>query len=247
MKIYLAGVISHQYYEQVEDSYILESFDYIKKKHEPYLSKAKDLIVDSGAFTYMQKQSNKNLDFSEFIQDYIDFVIKNDIKYFMEFDLDRVKGLDYVEKVRERLERETERKCIPVWHVPRGIQYFKDLCEQYDYIAIGGIGRERNTNEILPKDFPKLKPLVDYAHKHGTKVHGLGFTSMKYLPHIHFDSVDSKSWLGSCWGTMFKFDHRTGRIIKEELKNKRIKDHRGVERHNLKEWIKFQQYAERNY
>lgn len=243
MRVFLAGVISHKYYDQVPESFVLESYEYIKEQHEPYLSKARDLIIDSGAFTYMQKLDNKHLDFTDFIDDYIEFIKRNNITKFMEFDLDRVKGIGWVEDVRRYLEKKTNRPSIPVWHKTRGIDYFKRLCRDYDYIAIGGIGTTA-ADEIHPPDYPKLKPLVDYAHKCNCKVHGLGFTVQKYLPIVHFDSVDSKSWLGTCWGKMFRFNNLQGVMQSVPHKGLRIKDHRALEQLNLKEWIKYQRYAE---
>ena len=40
--------------------------------------------------------------------------------------------------MRKRLEAETKKKCIPVWHRSRGKENFIELCKQYDYVAIGG-------------------------------------------------------------------------------------------------------------
>lgn len=249
MKIYLASLLESIVPEFCEQAYTLLSFYYANNKTKAYIPKCKDLMIDSGAFTFMGKHKDGSGNFDEFIDDYIRFINEFKIDKFMELDVDMVKGLPYVERVRNKIERETGRKCIPVWHVTRGMQYYKDLCKEYDYIAIGGIGSDPAINEILPVDFPKLKPLVDYAHCHGTKVHGLGFTSMKYLPYIHFDSVDSSTWTsGGRFGQLHFFDSKSGRINLENLKkeNKRL-SYRKASVHNVQEWIKFINYADRNY
>ena len=44
-----------------------------------------------------------------------------------------------LKKIRTKLEKGTNKKCIPVWHLSRGFDEFIKHTQEYDYIAIGGI------------------------------------------------------------------------------------------------------------
>ena len=185
------------------------------------------------------------MNFDDYLTTYIDFINKNDIKYFFELDVDSVVGIEEVERLRKRLETETGKKCIPVWHKSRGKQYFIDMCKEYDYIAIGGIV----TREICPTDFKYFKWFIDTAHAHNCQIHGLGFTNLQGMKIYNFDSVDSTSWLsGGRFGSCYWFDGRNLRIV-DTGKRRRRSDisHEPLDRHNYYEWVKFQQYADKHY
>lgn len=48
---------------------------------------------------------------------------------------------------------------------------------------------------------------IDEAHRNKCKIHGLGYTSLRNLPYVNFDSVDSTSWLsGAKYGAMCRFN-----------------------------------------
>ena len=58
------------------------------------------------------------------------------------------------------------------------------MCEDFEYVAIAGTGkhgtrwtRGKNGVEVLNK-------LIKIAHKHKTKVHGLGYTPMKTIKKV---------------------------------------------------------------
>ena len=87
-------------------------------------------------------------------------------------DIDAIVGYERVKAMRRRLESETERRCIPVWHRSRGLEEFKRLCKEYPYIGIGGFA----IKTILPNEFPFVRKLIQIAAGYGTKVHGLGYT-----------------------------------------------------------------------
>ena len=42
---------------------------------------------------------------------------------------------------------------------------------------------------------PQFKLFVDYAHRHGAKIHGLGLANKTMLMNIPFDSCDGTNWL----------------------------------------------------
>lgn len=205
-----------------------------------FLKKCGDFLLDSGAFTYMTN-SEKKENWDLYIEEYANFINKYDIKHFFELDIDVIVGLKEVERLREKLETLTGKKCIPVWHKSRGKEYFLRMCEKYKYVAIGGIV----TKEIKKIEYHYLKWFVNEAKKRGTKVHGLGFTNTKWLKNIQFYSVDSTSYAsGTRFGTYYLF--MNGDIIQQKISNKRVKDGKSLNIHNFLEWVKFQKYAIKN-
>lgn len=241
MKICLAGTNGKKHcLEEIKQiKYILETFYYIQEWQIPIIKNADLFLLDSGAFTFMNN-FKEEVNWKEYIDRYADFIIKHDIKYFFELDIDAIVGYEKVKEYTKYLENKVGRKCIPVWHKSRGLEEWKRMTKEYDYVAIGGIV----TKEIRRSDYKFLKPLLDIAYKNKCKVHGLGFTNMKGLKKYKFYSVDSTNWLsGSRFGQLHIFN---GSYIEiKSFKNKRVKDGKAIDRYNLKEWIKFQKYAER--
>lgn len=220
--------------------YVLESFAYIKPNDVivPLIPFFKGFLLDSGAFTFMA-QTKGPVDFDEYLRRYIAFIKKHDIQHFFELDVDSVVGYEKVKEYRRILERETGRRCIPVWHRARGKEDFLRMCEEYDYVAIGGIV----TKEIRPSEHRYFPWFIREAHKRGAKIHGLGYTNLSGLSKYHFDSVDSSSWTsGNRFGHLYKF---TGRGLQQIHKppGTRVKA-RITAINNFVEWVKFSEWAE---
>ena len=221
--------------------FILESFYYADADTERLLPFFGDFLLDSGAFTFMSN-AKTHVKWDEYIEKYADFIIRNNIDKFFELDIDSVVGYDKVKKFRHKLEELTGKQCIPVWHKSRGIKEYKRMCDEYAFVAIGGIV----SREITPDQYKAFPSMISEAHKRGTKVHGLGFTNLSLLPKIHFDSVDSTAWTtGNRFGFVYRFDGKT--MVKYDApKGKRLADSRQIALINYIEWIKFQKYAEEN-
>lgn len=246
MKIFLAGVCgrTHVFEDapvQNYKPYILESFYYINKVMEKYIPLFGDFLLDSGAFTFMTNTKSR-INWNEYIERYADFINRYNIEKFFELDIDSIVGYEQVLKYREKLEGLTGKKCIPVWHKSRGIEDFKKTCDKYDYAAIGGIV----SGEINSRQYGIFPSMIAEAHRRETKIHGLGFTSLDWLPKCHFDSVDSTTWTtGNRFGRVYKFDGK--KMIRiDRPENKRLSDPRAVALNNYIEWVKFQKYAEAN-
>lgn len=238
MKVFLAGTGKVAKWQEIfESPYILESFAYFDDRQKRQLQTAKMFLLDSGAFTFLNNSKDGKVDFDAYLEQYVKFINENGIQHFFELDIDPIVGYDKVKEYRRILERKTGKRCIPVWHKSRGLDDFRATAKEYDYMAIGGIV----TKEIKRSEYGVFTPLLNIAHGHGCKVHGLGFTNTELLYKYKFDSVDSTSW---CGGTRFGLAYRfNGRNMKyEKSGNKRIKSE--VNRHNLREWIKFQKYAD---
>lgn len=184
--------------------------------------------------------AKKKIIWEEYVERYAQFINDNGIEFFFELDIDSVTGYKKVKEYRKKLESITGKRCIPVWHKTRGIDEYKKMCSEYDYVAIGGIV----SGEIKKAQFAAFPALIDYAHRNKTQIHGLGFTDTKKLSTYHFDSVDSTSWGWGRFGYIFQF---TGKDIKMNPKpyGKRCDKQAMLQAINIKEWIKFQQYAER--
>lgn len=251
MRLMLAGfdVSSNDEVISLKDyllsKYVLMSFFYVEKNMNEKIAtiiaaknKTDTFLLDSGAFTLFST-GDKSVDFDAYLTRYINFINENDIKRFIELDIDSVVGYDKVLQMRKRLEKETGKKCIPVWHKSRGIQAYKEIVEDYDYICIGGLGNR----EIKKSEYPHIKKLVDYANAKHTKVHGLAFTR-KDAYKYGFYSVDSTSWTG---GTRFAQAHvfKNGRITSQGRGHGQRANAKAIQKHNFFEWLKFQEYVDK--
>lgn len=221
--------------------YILESFYYADETTEKLIPFFGDFLLDSGAFTFMQS-SKTHVVWEDYIERYADFINRNNVEKYFELDIDSVVGYDKVLEYRKMLEKLTNKPVIPVWHKSRGIKSFTQMCDEYKYVAIGGIV----SKEIKPDQYGAFPGMIKEAHKRGAKIHGLGFTALEWLSKCPFDSVDSTAWTtGNRFGFIYQFNGKT--MIKHDVpKGKRLADSRKVAEINYTEWIKFQKYAEKN-
>ncbi len=244
MKICLASPASRKFLvsEYGHCKYMLESFLSMKDWLIPVIKQCEFFLLDSGAFTFMNS-CKSNVDFDAYLTRYIEFINKNDIQYFFELDVDVITGLEEVERLRKRLEAETGKKCIPVWHRSRGKQKFIEMCQGYDYVAIGGAV----TGEIKAQEYKYFKWFIDTAHSYNCKIHGLGFTNLKGLYIYNFDSVDSTSWAaGSKFVALYHFNGREmKRLVTGDRKRRDDLSPESINRHNYYEWVKFQEFADK--
>ena len=214
MKIYCAEMtqmgLLFEKNKSISKFNILISFFKTKdiKKFIPF---TRELLIDSGAFSlFNQKKKEKSYD--KYFKDYKKFVSHNYnnnlIKGFFELDIDKLIGYDIVQDYRKELFEITD-KIIPVWHKELGIEEYKKLCYDYNYISFGCV----NDKDIPNKNY---LPFVKYAHKYNCKIHGLGMLRPKILNKVPFDSVDGTSWFTSC---------NFGRINGKKINSDYIKEH----------------------
>ena len=253
MELYLAGEGGKQvpvetmekngeFREGMPQLCILDSIYHLKSWMVKYIKKKSwKFMLDSGAFTFMSAKKKDamlgSVDWEGYVDEYAKFIVKNDIELFFELDIDVIVGLSRVEELRERLEDKTGRRCIPVWHKSRGLEYWRSLVSDYPYVAIGGIV----TGEISRSEFRVLNSLCDIAHEKKTRVHGLGFTPLKTLHRYRFDSVDSATWImGNRVGQIHRFNGKHIEKI-DPPSGMQIKPAE-VRTHNFREWDKYQRY-----
>ena len=182
------------------------------------------------------------VNWEKYVDEYADWIVAHDVKLFFELDIDLVVGTPKTEELRERLHQRTGRLSIPVWHKCRGKEYFQKMCEEYPYVALGGMVTREIPREKFEAAFPWF---INEAHKRGAKIHGLGYTSIEGLRKFHFDSVDSTAWLyGNRSGYLYKFNGHTMEKI-DAPHGHRLKSQEAAI-WNFNEWVKFQQYAEKH-
>jgi len=247
VKIYLAGIHGdRKVFEKntfSQNICILGSFYYVRNWMIPYIRNHWDFMLDSGAFTFIQNGRHGNINWDAYVEKYAQFIIENKVKLFYELDIDKIVGLNEVERLRLKLESIVGRQCIPVWHVNRGKKYWLRMVDEYKYVAFGAV----LTDGVGAR---KVKSIIPWfgreAHKHKCMMHVLGFTpkDLNVFSGI-IDSVDSTSWtMGNQIGYVDIFrNERIQRIDGPD--NMRIKQ-KAVCFHNFREWIKYQQYAKEN-
>ena len=178
----------------------------------------------------------------DYIEQYAEFIKKYKVSKFFELDIDKIVGYEEVLRLRKKLELLTGKQPIPVWHKSRGAAEFKKMCQEYKYVAVGGIV----SKEITPSMFKLLPTLIDEAHRQGCKIHGLGFTNQNWLGTVKWDSVDSTSWLsGGRFGKLYQFNGNT-LIAAKKREGKRLRSSLEAHKINFVEWCKYQRFAEVN-
>ena len=176
-----------------------------------------EVFVDSGAYTLKIKQGIFHVGssltqlpeaekervvtlakeqyhiYSDFADQYIDFLLQFDDYYAWAFDLDfdPFLGIEIADEMYNRMIKRgvPPQKIIRVWHSCRTLEDWRVWCEtpEYKYLAIEG-GNEHGRNP----DF--YNPLVATAHKYGKKVHVLAITDENFLKAVPVDTGDSSTY-----------------------------------------------------
>ncbi len=249
MKIYLAATTGKELALITEPAYILESYAYISKHTNdlPLLLRNK-VMMDSGAFTFIGRgeKRQRSINWEVYLEEYAAFVRRHKIKDYLELDIYSVIGKEKTEELRLKLETLIGSPSIPVWHRFLGLQYWYELLEQYKYVAIGASGRY---DSAWCRSHPDMiRSLVLVARQQGVRVHGLGYTELKQLNEIPFESVDSTTWVnGGRFGEMHKFNG--SKILKMQSASKGLRMKASVTEsraHNFLQWIKYQEWSEKN-
>lgn len=249
MKIYLAATNSGMTQEdretlikQGKPKYQLCTFIEGEKNCYRNLTEAgKDnFLLDSGAFSFMSGKECSKETLLGYCDSYIDFIKNNDVEQFFEIDVDTIFGIEFVEQLRDRIEKNTGKVCIPVWHKGRGIEYWKRMVEEYNYIAIGGL-----VSHVKQSEWWMIKKLVDYAYFKNVKVHGLGFTKTNILDQFRWYSVDSTSWKMSALRGQNIQTFKNGQMSQRKLETNGKKTNLSkLVLHNGLEWCKYQKFMD---
>lgn len=179
---------------------------------------SKNLLIDSGAFTIFNNPS-KIKNYNDYVKKYIDFIKKNDddvVKGYFEFDVGKFIDYEEVKNIRDDL-FEVSDKIIPVWHNYLGVNEFKNMCNEYDYIGIGGIAsKEIKVEQTIP--------LMKYGIKNNVKLHMLGMTKQEVLNKYPFYSCDTTRWITARFGKIFLF--KNNKSYSKKLNSKYCSENR---------------------
>lgn len=245
MKVHLAGIETmYAYYKDLDysDIYTLSTFYHLRnKKIIPKYCLSDNLILDSGAFTFF---GGKKVNWNKYVDDYINFINKSDKKLFFELDIDNIIGLSAVEDIRNKIIKQTGKKPIPVWHPQRGIEYYKKMVDDFEYVSLSLSGQYTSSWIKKPNADDVIYKLLDIANSNKCKVHGLGYTKLEKLHKFKFYSVDSTSWIMAMkFGNIKVFNGRTMSGIKRPSNTKMINPKERL-KNGFDEWVKFQKYAD---
>lgn len=246
MRVYIAATGYHEISCDIfRGCDILSSYYYCRSMPEltatiPYM---RDFMLDSGVFSFIS--SGKRVDYDRYIHEYADYIKENNIKSYVELDVDQLIGVKETRRLRERLENLVGWRSIPVWHTIRGKESFIQDCTEYPRICLGFFLTEGLSSQLTDKWAPWF---IDKAHELDCRIHGLGFTKTRVLPKFHFDSVDSSSWTGGQrYGRRWVFDTKRNVMVGlEKPEGKRIiigKGYTGLMTYNFHQWHLYQNWA----
>ena len=170
------------------------------------------LFMDSGAPTFYRKYSSKlkpsgggthfanrkydrfdyvySEEFQQYTQDYIDFLKKEAKDLFVYVNLDVINNAELTWQQQLLLEQ-NGLSPMPVFHISSDEKYLRRYVDNYDYIAIAGMGGNSKKDVFPILDYLFKKYIMDDKGKPRVKVHGLAATSLPLMQRYPWYSVDS--------------------------------------------------------
>ena len=171
---------------------ILLSYHHFKTKQKmitKLLSRNVNIFIDSGAFSVYVSGSSVDIDA------YCDFIQKVKPTYYAALDVIGDAAASY--ENLKYMETRYELNPIPTFHRGSPIEALdKMLQENYEYIALGGIGSKAGTTEIIKFCDTSFRHILTYAPH--TKVHGFGVSAVDVMSRYPWYSVDGSAFMG-CW------------------------------------------------
>jgi hypothetical protein len=120
----------------------------------------------------------------------------------------------------ERNQRELERRGLsplPVFHTGEPWSVLERLCDEYPYVALGGMVGKAKQRDRLRAWIAKAFSVAGDR----TVFHGFGLTVWDLMRDFSWYSVDSSSWgSGFRFGTVSLFDCNAGKFVKVDLRDK---------------------------
>jgi len=159
--------------------------------------KAPEIFADSGAFSAWTQGAVISVDdYAEWLHRW-----KSVLGVFCNLDvIDDPVATEINQRALESLGLDP----LPVWHIRSDRKHFEALCEEYRYIAVGGM-----VGTQWKRLMPKLTWAVRHARSTGTVLHALGLTSIEPLRQLPFFSADSSAWCsGFKFGNLRIWDRR---------------------------------------
>lgn len=256
-KLYLSSFESHFFNTEGmgtktvhKSKYILSTYYYLRKKiNNPKFmniiaeyNKSKRLIIDSGAFSFMNGKTITEQKLDDYCADYVKFLKKYSINRFVEMDIDAVLGFNKAMEYRKYIESSLNKQSIPIFHKSRGKSEFVKMVNDYSYAGIGGIA----VKDIKPNEWRHFKQLNMFANSNGCKLHAMGFTPSKNLNDYGFYSCDSSSWtMGIRFGNLYRFNGQGMKSIKKPPHSRLALPDEKIKQWNWTEWSKYQRFVDK--
>lgn len=103
-------------------------------------------------------------------------------------------------------------KVLPVFHVGTPWHRLEKLCQDYDYVALGGMVPHSTNHQAVLR---WLVRCFQIARETGTVFHGFGQTRLDTLKVLPFYSVDSSAWgSGARFGVLYLWDDQARDFVK---------------------------------
>lgn len=204
-----------------------------------------NVMLDSGAHSIHE---GERVDIIEFCKEYIQFVKDNweEIDHYVELDVEVEYGMEKTLECRRMMEEELPEPPLVVWHRERGVEGWKKMCKNYDYVGFSGFVTKGGDKEVPDRLIPWF---LEYAREHDTKVHGFGLTQIDKLKRYDFYSADSTTYLNAMkFGEYHEFKRGNFRkITADDFPERFGKDFSSVDnyeklRWNIRQWKKFHKH-----
>lgn len=184
----------------------LTSFHYFRTTDLRRITSATSLPValfgDSGAFSAASQGANVSIDdYARWLDMWRDV-----LTVYSNLD---VIGDEAATMQNQRQLEQRGHRPLPVFHVGSSWTNLESLCEEYPYIALGGMVPHRASNLG-----PWLVRCFRIASKYDAKFHGFGQTRHEYLRNFPWYSIDSSSWgAGFRYGNVDLWDSKRRKFV----------------------------------
>lgn len=140
-------------------------------------------------FDYVQSE-----EFQRYLQEYIDFLKKESSNLSVYVNLDIINNAELTWQ-QQLLFEQNGLSPTPVFHISSDEKYLKRYVDNYDYIAIAGMGGNSKKDVFPILDHLFKKYIIDDKGKPRVRVHGLAATSLPLMQRYPWYSVDSSTCL----------------------------------------------------
>jgi hypothetical protein len=162
-----------------------------------------NVFIDSGAHSLYRKKTMKehNFDFFEtdefwkYVDDYALFLKKYMTIITVYANIDVIFNPELTWKTQKYLENEHKLSPLPVFHFGEDFKWLNKYLDNYDYVAIGGLGQTISKQTFLEFGDAVFSTVCDTKDKlPRCKTHGFAMTSLELMLRYPWYSVDSSSW-----------------------------------------------------
>lgn len=200
MKIYFSA-LSKKHFEYLERYNIkvdyLRSYFESRKNHKFFEHPCiKHFFLDSGAFSAANQGEEIN------IKRYAEYIFKYTDKITVYANLD-VKGDPEQTLKNQKILEKLGLNPLPVYHYGEKLELLQYYCNNYKYIALGGLAGENLSYNKLDPWLTKIFNMFP-----NNKFHGFGMNNILLIKAFPWESVDSTTYLGGS---------KYGLIIHEEV------------------------------